>query len=224
MPSVFAIYHLPNRKGNSQFLGLSTLYFEVEFKKTKAKIPLNDIAKAIIEKRRKLAPLVLGGVITSLSLLSILLYSSSLEVVGLAAIGLLLTYYGLQEHTVLLIEHSNNTMLIWLPLRISMISVRPFIALLEYYISRQQFPVLYARNSTNLDNRLVHFENKPQPSKGSILYRFGASQTSEHQTVVINPILLDAPIDIYGESPIIATGDFLINKEAVIEENSISYS
>jgi len=205
-------------------MGLSTLYFEVEYKKKHTKIPLNDIAKAIIEKRRKLAPLVLGGVITSLSLLSIMLYSSSLEVVGLAAFGLLLTYYGLQEHTILLIEHTNTSTLIWLPLRVSMTSVRPFIAMLEYYVSKQHFPVLFARNSSNLDDRMVHHEDKPQPSKDSILYRFSPSQTTDHQTVAINPVLLDAPIDIYGEGPIIATGDFLINRDALIERNTISYS
>jgi hypothetical protein len=222
--SVFAIYHLPNKKGDSQFMGLSSLYFEVQYKKKHTKIPLNDIAKVIIEKRRKLAPLVLGGVITSLSLLSIMLYSSSLEVVALAAFGLLLTYYGLQEHTVLLIEYANTSILVWLPLRVSMTSVRPFIAMLEYYLSKRHFPVLFARNSSNLDDRLVHHEDKPQPSQESILYRFSPSQTTDHQTVAVNPVLLDAPLDIYGDGPIIATGGFLINSDALLENNTVSYS
>ena len=221
---MFAIYHLPNRKGNSQLLGLSTLYFEVQFRNKHTKIPLNDIAKAILEKRRKLAPLVLGGVITSLSLLSIFLYSSSLEMVAIVAFGLLLTYYGTQEHTVLHIEYANNSLLLWLPGKASLTSVRPFVAMLEYYINKQHFPILFARCSTNVDTRMVHYENIPQAAKADIMYRFAPGQVSDYQTLAVNPVFLDAPINIYGEGPIIATGDFLINKEALVENNSISYS
>ena len=221
---MFAIYHLPNRKGNSQLLGLSTLYLEVEFKNKHAKIPLNDIAKVILEKRRKLAPLVLGGVITSLSLLSIMLYSSSLEVVALAAFGLLLTYYGMQERPVLHIEYTTNTLLLWLPGKATLTSVRPFIALLEYYVHKQHFPILYARCSSNINTRIVHHENKPQEAKAAIMYRFAPGQATTNQTIAVNPVLLDSPLNIYGEGPIIATGDFLINEEALVENNTVSYS
>jgi hypothetical protein len=221
---VFAIYHLPNRKGNSQFLGLSTLYFEAQQKSKHTKIPLDDIAKAIIEKRRKLAPLILGGLITSLTLLSIFLYSSSLELVGLAAFGLLLTYYGTQEYTVLHIEYSNSSLLIWLPLKVTMSSVRPFVAMLEYYISKRHFPILFARCDSDVDTRMVHYENMPQAAKTPILYRFAPSQGVDNPSVAVNPILLDSPLPIYGDGPIIAEGEFLINQSALIENDSISYS
>jgi hypothetical protein len=221
---VFAIYHLPNRKGNSQFMGLSALYFEIEYKTKHTKILLNDIAKAILEKRRKLAPLILGGIITSLSLLSIFLYSSGLEVIALAAFGLLLTYYGLQEYTVLHIEYSNSSLLIWLPGKASLTSVRPFVAMLEYYLNKQHFPILFARCSSTIDSRMVHHEITPQAAKATIMYRFAPGQANDYQTVAVNPLFLDTPLDIYGEGPIIGTGDFLINKEALVENNTVSYS
>ena len=221
---VFAIYHLPNRKGNSQFMGLSALYFELEYKAKHTKIPLNDIAKAILEKRRKLAPLVLGGVITSLSLLSIFLYSSGLEVIALAAFGLLLTYYGLQEYTVLHIEYSNTSLLIWLPGKATLTSIRPFVALLEYHVNKQHFPILFARYSSANDSRMVHHENAPQAAKSAIMYRFAPGQATDYQTIPVNPVFLDSPLNIYGDGPIIGTGDFLINKEALVENNTVNYS
>jgi hypothetical protein len=205
-------------------MGLSPLYFEAQYKTKHNKIPLAEIAKTILEKRRKLAPLVLGGLITSLSLLSIILFSSSLEVVALAVFGLLLTYYGMQEYTVLHIEHSNNTLLIWLPLKVTVESVRPFVAMIEYYISRQQFPILYARCENTIDTRMVHYENSPQAATSPILYRFSPGQSTHRQTVAVNPIFLDTPLNIYAEGPVIAQGDFLINKEALVEGNTISYS
>ena len=205
-------------------MGLSSLYFEAQYKSRHYKIPLAEIAKTILEKRRKLAPLILGGLITSLSLLSIILYSSSLEVVALAAFGLLLTYYGMQEYSVLHIEYSNNTLLIWLPLKVTVENVRPFVAMIEYYISRQQFPILYARSGNNSEGRMVHYENVPQASTSPILYRFSPGETTNRQTVAVNPVFLDAPLQIYAEGPIIGTGDFLINKEAIIEDNSVNYS
>jgi hypothetical protein len=221
---VFAIYNLPNRKGNSQFLGLSTLYFEAQRKSNHTKIPLDDIAKAILEKRRKLAPLILGGVITSLSLLSIILYSSRLEVVALVAFGLLLTYYGMQEHPVLHLEYSNSSLLIWLPLRTSIASVRPFVAMLEYYLSKHRFPILFARSDSNIETRMIHYENIPQATYSPIFYRFAPSQEISNPSVAVNPVLLDAPIEIYGEGPIVAKGDFLINQAALVENDTISYS
>lgn len=221
---MFAIYNLPNRKGNSQFLGLSTLYFEARYKSKHTKIPLDEIAKAIIEKRRKLAPLILGGLITSLSLLSIFLYSSSLEVVGLAAFGLLLTYYGMQEYTVLQIEYSSDSLLIWLPLKVTVASIRPFVAILEYYISKRHFPVLFARCESDIASRMVHYENMPQVAKTPLLYRFAPNESVDNPSVAVNPILLDSPLNIYGDGPIIAEGEFLINQAALIENNTVSYS
>ena len=221
---VFAIYNLPNRKGNSQFMGLSALYFEAQYKSKHSKIVLDDIAKAILEKIRKLAPLILGGVINSLSLLSIILYSSRLEVVALAAFGLLLTYYGMQEHPVLHLEFSNSTLLIWLPLKTTVTSVRPFVAMLEYYISKRRFPILFARSDIKAGTRLIHYENKPQATNSSIFYRFGPSQDPNNPSVAVNPVLLDSPLQIYGEGPIIAQGEFLINQGALIENDAISYS
>lgn len=221
---VFAIYNLPNRKGNSQFMGLSALYFEAQRKTKHTKIPLDDIAKAILEKRRKLAPLILGGVITSLSLLSIILYSSRLEVVALVAFGLLLTYYGMQEHPVLHLEYSNSSLLIWLPLRTTITSVRPFVAMLEYYISKRRFPVLFARSDSNIETRMVHYENKPQATNSPIFYRFAPGKEFNNPSVAVNPVMLDSPIQIYGEGPIVAEGEFLINQEALVENDTISYS
>ncbi len=204
-------------------MGLSTLYFELQYKSRSTKIQLNELSKVVLEKRRKLAPLVLGGLITSLSLLSIFLYSASLEVAGLAAFGLLLTYYGFQEHTVLHIEYSNNSLLVWLPLRSTLNSVRPFVAMLEYYIIKQHFPILFARTD-NTGARMVHFENIAQTAQTTIFYRFGAGQASDNKTLAVNPILLDMPLNFNGEEHIIARGEYLINQAALIENDSISYS
>jgi hypothetical protein len=221
---MFAIYNLPKRKGNSQFIGLSTIYFEYIYKNKRNKILLDDIAKVVLEKRRKLAPLVVGGLITSLSLLSILLYSSSLEVVGLAFFGILLTYYGLQEYTVLNIEFSNNSLLLWLPLKVSVASIRPFVAILEYYISRQYFPMLTARLENNIEGRIIHHETSPQASKTRILYRFATNQPLNDQLIQVNPVLLDSPLSFFADGPFVANSDFLINSNAVVENNTVSYT
>jgi hypothetical protein len=221
---MFAIYNIPKRKGNSEFLGLSTLYFESLYKKKGNKILLDDIAKVVLEKRRKLGPLVVGGVITSLSLLSVLLYSSSLEVVALAFFGLLLTYYGLQEYTVLNIEFSNSSLLLWLPLKVSVANIRPFVAILEYYISRRHFPMLTARLENNVTGRIIHYEKSPQPSKTSILYRFATAKLSNDQIILVNPVLLDSPISFFTDGPFIAKSEYLINSNAIVENNTVSYS
>lgn len=218
---MFAIYHLPRRRGNRQYLGLSSLSFEVVLKRADLKIPLHDINKVILEKRRKLAPLISGGVLTSLSLVSIFLYSSSLEMVGLAAFGMLLTYFGLQEYVVIHLEHERNTSLLWLPLKISLSSIRPFVALLEYYISKQHFPVLFASASTG---NLTHYESHPVTTKETIKYRFRQTETEGVSSLAVNITLLDNPIKIDGHADFIGTSNHLINQEALLDHNTMSYS
>ena len=221
---VFAIYNFPQRKSNQNFIGLSGLYFESQIGKKKLKIPLNEISKVILEHRRKLAPLVVGGIITSLGLLSILLYSSSLEVVAVVAAGLLLTYYGMQEYLVIHLEHTNHTELIWMPNRVSLESIRPLIGILEYYTNKQQFPILYAMNSNKSNSQIIHFEDHPVKSSDPILFSFANHQIQGNQAIAIKPELLDTSINIHGEEKFIGQGENLINQSALIENNTISYS
>ena len=224
MFTVFAIYQLPKRRKLAQFVGLSALYFEGRYRNNNFKIPLHEVAKVILEKRRKLAPLVIGGIITSLSLLSILLFSSSLEVVGLAAFGLLLTYYGVEEYVVMHIEHANTTTLIWLPKKVAIASIRPFVALLEFYLSRQYFPVIFASSTRNITPQLIHYESTSVAAHSSIIYSFRNDQISHSQPIAVNPALLDAPIIIDGANNIIGKSDYLINQRALVEQNTASYS
>jgi hypothetical protein len=222
--TVFAIYNLPRQRSNQDFIGLSSLYFKSQIGKKTLKIPLNEISKVVIEHRRKLAPLVSGGIITSLALLSILLYSSSLEVVAIVAAGLLLTYYGMQEYLVIHMEHTNHTELIWLPNRVSLESVRPLVGILEYYTNKQQFPILYAINSKRSNSQIIHYEGHVVKSSDAILFSFANHQIEGNQAIAIKPELLDSPIIIYGEAKFIGQGENLINQSALIENNTISYS
>lgn len=224
LPVVFAVYNLPRRKGSAQFIGISSLYFKVHYRKSQYEIPLNDLTRITLERRRKLAPLITGGVVTSLSLLSIILYSSGLEVVALLALGLILTYIGFQEYVVIHIEHSNNTRLLWLPLKVQLEKVRPFIAMLEYFVSKKYFPKIYALRP-DLDNAfIVHSENKPVESSIPIYFSFRNIQSPEKEPIIINPVFLDTPISINGENEIIGSSNHLINQSALIETNSTSYT
>lgn len=216
---MIVIYNLPKRRGKQRFVGLSNSFFHARLKGEEIKIPIDEIARVILEKRKKLAPLIIGGIITSLGLLSMLLYSSRLEIVGLVAGGILLTYYGWQEYLVLHIEYASNTKLIWFPNSVSLSAIRPLIAMLEYYVSKTKYPFLTAL-STESGQRLIHFENQPVSTSSLIFFTFFGARVIDNQEVVVNPALLDAPIEIYGEEKVIGKSRFLINNEAVVGENS----
>ena len=95
--SMFAQFTVKSKGKKKKSLGLSALYFTINMGKAYHKINLEELQKIVIEKRKKLAPLIAGGIITSLSLLSMVLYSSSFEIIGLIAFGLLLIYIGIME-------------------------------------------------------------------------------------------------------------------------------
>lgn len=218
---MFALFKLPDKKGSAQFLGLSSLYFKVQYGKNQYEIPLEELNRIILEKRRKLAPLILGGIITSLSLLSMFLFSSGLEVIAMIALGLLLTYFGFQEYVVIHIENSSNTRLIWFPMKVQLEKVRPFIALIEFYISKQYFPAIFVLKPSS-NNRVIHYEDKPVKSDIPVYFTFRNLQDSKNAPVLVNPLLLDMPIIIDGENQIIGSSNYLVNQSALIPNDQIS--
>jgi len=220
---MFVKYILSSKTNYTRYLGLSTLVLELHFgKKKEKKIQLEELNKILIEKRRKLAPLLIGGIITSLSLLSIVLFTATFGLIGLIAFGLLLTYFGMTEYTVIRLEYSSNNELLWLPASVKLESVRPFIAILEYYINKKQFPVLYASPVSPEDQNLVHYESNPVKSQGTIIYQFGKMTSGSILQVPVNPVLLDHCLEIEGQGKVIAEDHFLVNQGAVITEHSVN--
>lgn len=216
---MFATYHFHKSSNKPQFLGISSFYLDVQLGKMNLHLSLAELAKVVIEKRRKLAPLITGGVITSLSLLSVFLYSPRMEIVLLIGFGLLLTYFGLIEHTVIHIEHGNNTFLVWVPLRDKFEDVRPFVAILEYYVGRKQFPILYASPVNTDIASIIHHAEAPVKSTKTIIYQFGKDPFGKIPQVAVNPVLLDTPIAIQPTGKVISESNYLINSSAVINYN-----
>ncbi len=220
---MFALYQISRKAGHESYIGLSGLHFSAKLKRQQIKIPLTELVKVSLEKRRKLAPLIGGGIITSLSLLSMLVYIASLEVFALAGAGLLLTYYGMQEYPVLRLEHGNQPTVMWLPGSVTVAVVRPLIAMLEYRLSKGHFPVLYAIPKKPGITSIVHHENKPVIGNNRILFTFAPLQSTGFQSIAINPELLDSPVIIAPEGKVIGYSHNLINHDAVLPHNSLSF-
>ncbi len=220
---MFALYQISRKAGHESYIGLSGLHFSAKLKRQQIKIPLTELVKVSLEKRRKLAPLIGGGIITSLSLLSMLVYIASLEVFALAGAGLLLTYYGMQEYPVLRLEHGNQPTVMWLPGSVTVAVVRPLIAMLEYRLSKGHFPVLYAIPEKPGITSIVHHENKPVIGNNRILFTFAPLQSTGFQSIAINPELLDSPVIIAPEGKVIGYSHNLINHDAVLPHNSLSF-
>jgi len=221
---MFAQFTVKAKSKNNQSLGLSALYFTIDLGKVQRKVELEELHKIVIEKRKKLAPLIAGGIITSLSLLSMVLYSSSFEIIGLIAFGLLLIYVGIIEYTVLRLEYANTNELVWLPLSVSLEAIRPFIAIVEFYLGKRQFPVLFATPVAAEDHNLIHYESSPVPSHGTIIYQFGESSAQTIPQVPVNPALLDHTIEIEGQGKVIGEGHYLINHQAIVDITPINLS
>ncbi len=220
---MFALYQISRKAGHESYIGLSGLHFSAKLKRQQIKIPLTELVKVSLEKRRKLAPLIGGGIITSLSLLSMLVYIASLEVFALAGAGLLLTYYGMQEYPVLRLEHGNQPTVMWLPGSVTVAVVRPLIAMLEYRLTKGHFPVLYAIPEKPGITSIVHHENKPVIGNNRILFTFAPLQSTGFQSIAINPELLDSPVIIAPEGKVIGYSHNLINHDAVLPHNSLSF-
>jgi hypothetical protein len=215
--AMFAVYTLFKNGSNHHYLGLTPSHLIVKQRNKKRIYDLQSLRGATVDKKRKLIPLISGGIISSLSLLAMVLQMITFETIALLSGGLLLFYYGFTEYVVIHLTTDNSEVKFWLAHKHSLKQVRPFVGIIEFFARHKRFPPLYLHVPYHAIARHIHNQQNPVTSAVRLSYQLFANTSPSIAAIVIDPIKLDAPIHFASADDHLAWGDHLVNHAAVIE-------
>jgi len=213
LKEAFAFYHIKPRRGNQIFLGISKTQLILKHGNKTFHLPLSSIIFIDTTHRKKLMPLVSGGIIASLAMLASVLSTLTLNLITILAGGLLLFYYGLTNYLVLQIHWTEGQQNLWISVTHSN-RLNNFIRLIKGYLISNQPPILYAHHHAG-GSGLTHHSAQPVLSGEPIVFNWQPDRST--QDISIYPHLLDAPIDFSTPGQGIATSQYLINENARVE-------
>lgn len=213
---MFAIYTLYKKGSNHHYLGVSTTHLIINQRDKRHIYDLQSLQSVTIDKKKKLIPLITGGIISSLSLLEMVLDIVSFDMIALLSAGLLLLYYGFTEYVVIHVVTGNTEVKFWLNHKHRLQQVRPFIGIVEFFAHHKRFPPLYVNVPYHAVTSHIHNQQGPVESKIKLFYRLFSKTTPSISAIIVDPVRLDAPIHFKSEDNQIAWGDHLINQSAII--------
>lgn len=197
-------------------MGLSPTHLTVKLGKKQQVFDLQTIRSFSLDRKKKLIPLIVGGIISSLSLLAMVLQLVSFNLIALLCAGLLLFYYGFTEYVVISISTDNSEASYWLNHKQKATDIRPLAGFVEYFVKFKQFPPIYTSIQPNNLSQYVHRERSPVKNPGALHFQFFPHNSVESVNIKVDPTKLDSPIHFKSSENQIGTSEFKINEGAII--------
>jgi len=209
---------------SANFLRCDAESIEINADGKTIKIPFSYLVSIHFNSKKKLAPLIIGVVLTSLALVNILLEGANLSMIGFLSLGLLILYVGLTDYWVIRIEQFNESTpqsfgAVWISKNKCPKFSKTFVNIIDFKISKGFFPPLYAiANGINLNNFI---NNTPQiallaqPLK---YYLTPPSLTQGQILIKIDVSNLNSVLEVVVDEAYWAIGKYKINEEALILE------
>ncbi len=202
---------------SEDFLNISHHSFEINSEKKESSFPFSSLVSVKLALKKKLAPLIIGAIITSLALVNILLEGAELSMIGLVSAGLLVLYFGLSDYWVITIEQFKESKSIWIAKNRCAQFPKTLINIIEYKISKGFFPPFYASVERSkfenvitgeypikeLTEPICFFLIPPKKEAKCLLLKVDLSKITSTLTYVVNKDYL-------------ATSKYQINKEALL--------
>jgi len=202
---------------DQDFIKISLNELYIKNNKQSNKYLLTNLLSIKLESKKKLGPLVLGAIITSLALINILLEGAGLFMIGLLSIGFLILYFGLSEYWILSIETQQDKTHYWISHAKSPQFSLSFIRMIDYKISNGVLPPLYCYIDTNKFSEYLNSSNEIAQCLLPIeYYLIPPKKIVGHSLLKIDVSQLNKPIKIILNQSYLALGTYKINKEALI--------
>lgn len=202
---------------SSDFLRFNseTLYLEIGSKNYQ--VPFSNLISFKLDSKKKLAPLIIGAVITSLALVNILIEGAGLSMIGFLSIGLLILYFGLSDYWVISIEQISESTTIWISKNKCPQFSLTLINIIDFRISKQGFPPFYAYVKKDMINNVISnsnlVENLIEPV---VYYLIPPKPDPAYVLIKIDITKITAPIEFVVNQPHLAEGRHKINNAALM--------
>ncbi|MCF6352406.1 MAG: hypothetical protein L3J06_05300 [Cyclobacteriaceae bacterium] len=207
---------------STNFLRCDAENLEINADGKTIKIPFSYLVSIHFDSKKKLAPLIIGVVLTSLALVNILLEGASLSMIGFLSLGILILYFGLSDYWVIRIDQfSENTPkafgAVWISKNKCPKFSRLFVNIIDFKISKGFFPPLYAvingENRRDVINNTAQLALLDQPLQ---YYLTPPGLTQNQLLMKVDISNLNSVLEIVTDEAYMAIGKYKINEEALI--------
>jgi hypothetical protein len=202
---------------SSDFLGINSEAIQLNIGSKIYQIPLSNLVVAKLDSKKKLAPLIAGGVLTSLALVNILLEGAGLSMIGLLSFGLLVLYFGLSDYWVLNIEQFNKSSSIWISKNKCSVFPQTLINIIMHKISKGVFPPFYAHVKKEWLHHAMSNSYTPEKSNDPISYYLVPPMPNpDYVLIKVDISKLKASIKFVINEAHLAESHYKINNEALM--------
>lgn len=197
-------------------MGISTTHIIIKQRSNRYVYDLTSIQNITIDLKKKLIPLISGGIISSLSLLAMVLDMMTFDTIALLCAGLLIFYYGFTEYVVIDINAAHVDKKFWLKSKHKIADIQPMINIVNYFLQHRHFPPLYVHVPYHAVPNYIHSGAQPVRSKEYLFFSLFSKVSTSVSAIMIDPARLDQPIYFESEADHIAVGHYRINQSAII--------
>ena len=213
---MFAIYTLYKKGSNHQYLGISASHLLIKQRNKRYVYDLSTVQKLNIDLKKKLIPLIGGGIVSSLSLLAMVLDMVTFETIALLSTGLLTFYFGFAEYVVIEIKTAHDDKTFWMSAKHRIEDIRPLINMASFYLEHQHYPPLYVQVPQGKVSQTIHSTSDPSKNKEVLKYSLFSNVLTGISVIMVDPQKLDHAIQLKAEGNHIGFSDNKVNQAAVI--------
>ena len=213
---MIAIYPISSSESNPKYLGLTATNLIVKKGKESVLFDLFSVTSMTVERKKKLMPLISGGVIASLSALAMFIFGVSMNLTVFLAAGMLLFYFSMYEYSAISLVTDKSEHKYWLPQSHPITMVRPFVGLVEYFAKHKHFPAVYTSIRLQRLNDVISDQEEQLIGEEPLEFTFFASTEPEHTALGIDLTRLSKPMIVAGDGKIIGTTNYKINRAPCI--------
>lgn len=183
----------------------------------KQQVSFTNLVSIKLDSKKKLAPLIIGAVITSLALVNILLEGAALSMIGFLSIGLLTLYFGQSNYWVINIEQYDKSHSTWISKNKCPHFPLTLINIMSFKVSKGFFPPFYALLKKDLlDDSIAKLSITEKAESPINYYLLPPKPEPKEVLAKIDIAQISKPIEFVQNQQYLATGEYKINIAAII--------
>ena len=202
---------------SNDFLDFNSQGLMLSVKNKPSQISFSSLISIKLDKKKKLAPLILGAVFASLAMVNILIEGAGLSMIGLLSTGMLVLYIGLTEYWVITIEGFQESHAHWISKNKCVEFPKTFVNIIDYRASKGFLPPFYSIiGKDSLSSSIAEATIQQQLKKPLEFYLTPPKCPSDKVLIKIELEKLNQTLTYVINKPYLATGVLQINKEAIL--------
>ncbi len=181
------------------------------------RISFSNLVSFQVQTKKKLAPLIIGAILTSLALVNIFIEGAGLSMIAFLSIGLLILYLGISDYWVVKIEKFDTSVSKWISKNKHPQFPLTLVNIISFKISKGVFPPFYAQIKKEMIDKVFSiYTNGEKLTDPLTYYLLPPKANTNYVLVKVDITKLSGSLEFVLDQPYLALGQHKINNDAII--------